>query len=106
MAQRLALHDLFIDILGTRGQEKTRVYFQPPSTIEMHYPCIVYRLDKVDSTFANDEPYTTARCYQVQVIDANPDSEIPEKIGKMPKCAFDRHFTAGNLNHYNYNLYY
>ena len=72
----------------------------------MNYPCIVYRRSDIDTDFANDKPYNTYKRYQVIVIDTNPDSVLPDRVGKLPKCSFDRHFTADNLNHDVYNLYY
>lgn len=72
----------------------------------MSYPCIVYRRTDIDTSFADDNPYICNKRYQVTVIDPNPDSLIPDKVVKLPKCSFDRHFTADNLNHDVYNLYY
>ncbi len=101
MGQRLALHQILMTILGS-----SNVYFQPPATVKMNYPCIVYRRSDIDTAFADDNPYITNKRYQVTVIDANPDSLIPDKVGKLPKCVFDRHFKADNLNHDVYQLYY
>ena len=101
MGQRLALHQILMTILGS-----SNVYFQPPATVKMNYPCIVYRRSDIDTSFADDNPYITNKRYQVTVIDANPDSLIPDKVGKLPKCVFDRHFKADNLNHDVYQLYY
>jgi hypothetical protein len=55
---------------------------------------------------ADDIPYRSRMCYGVTVIDPNPDSEIPAKIAALPLCRFARHFTADNLNHDVYNLYF
>jgi len=44
--------------------------------------------------------------YQVTVIDADPDSIIPEKIEALPMCTFDRQFTADNLYHDVFSLYF
>lgn len=86
--------------------ESDHVYFQPPANVEMKYPCIVYKRDSVDTKFANDYPYVCETRYQVMVIDPNPDSEIPSKLAKLPKCKFDRNYTANNLNHDVYYIYY
>lgn len=72
----------------------------------MAYPCIVYRRSDMTTDFADDNPYISNVQYQVTVIDADPDSLIPGKISVMPRCAFDRHFTASNLNHDVFNLFY
>ena len=101
MGQRLSLQSILETILGSRN-----VYFQPPATVKLAYPCIVYRRSDIDNAFADDIPYAVNKQYQVTVIDPNPDSLIPDKVGQLPKCIFDRHFTADNLNHDIYNLYY
>jgi len=101
MAQRLDLHETLVDILGT-----SNVYFQPPPSIQMNYPCIVYSRDKLETTFADDHPYSHDMRYQVTVIDRNPDSGIPSKIAELPKCVFDRFYTADNLNHDVFKLFF
>lgn len=101
MGQRLALHQILKDIL-----ESDNVYFQPPPTVKLNYPCIIYRRSDIKTVFANDNPYSTNKRYQVTVIDADPDSLIPDKVGRLAKCLFDRHFTANNLNHDVYDLYF
>lgn len=88
-------------LLGTRN-----VYFQPPASFKMNYPCIVYQRDYQDNKFANNNPYSQTKRYAVTVIDRNPDSEIPDKVAALPLCAFTRHFTADTLNHDVYNLYF
>jgi hypothetical protein len=101
MGQRLSLHQILKDLLGS-----SNVYFQPPATVKLAYPCIVYRRSDIDTAFADDVPYAINKQYQVTVIDSNPDSLIPDMVGNLSKCLFDRHFTADNLNHDVYNIYY
>lgn len=101
MALRPELQTLLVDILGSDN-----VYFQPPPTIKMTYPCIVYRRDYAETVFAENLPYKITKRYQVTVIDPNPDSDIPMKIAKLPMCVFDRFFTSDNLNHDVYNLFF
>jgi hypothetical protein len=101
MGQRTQLQLLLEAILGT-----TYVYFQPPATSEMNYPCIVYHRDTSDTRFADDIPYARTKRYQVTVIDRNPDSLIPDKVAQLRLCTHSRFFTADNLNHDVFNLYY
>lgn len=101
MGTRLELHEILVDILGSRN-----VYFQPPENIRMNYPAIVYSLSRIENVHANDGVYKQSLAYEVTVIDANPDSEIPFAISRLPKCRHDRHFTSDNLNHDVYTLYY
>ena len=101
MAQRLQLHTLLELLLGSES-----VYFQPPTGKLMEYPAIVYELDRIDTNHADNKPYTHAKRYQVTVITRNPDSDIPDKVAALPTCSFDRSFTADNLNHTAFNLYF
>ena len=101
MAQRFKLQLLLEDILGTSS-----VYFQPPNNIQMQYPCIVYNRDYASTKFAGNFPYNYTKRYQVTVIDRNPDSELPDKVAAMPMCSYDRFFTADNLNHDVFTLYF
>ena len=98
---RLELQELFEQIPGV-----VEVYFQPPESIKLVYPCIIYELDTMDSQFADNSPYSVTKRYQVTVIDADPDSEIIDWMSLFPMCLFDRHFTQDNLNHDIFNLYF
>lgn len=82
------------------------VYFQPPPSLAMVYPCIVYNRDFSNTQFADNLPYRRKKRYQVTIIDQNPDSVIPDKVADLPMCLFERHFTAGNLHHDVYNIYF
>lgn len=82
------------------------VYFQPPTNVKMTYPCIVYERDYAVTQFADNNPYRHTKRYQVTCIDANPDSQIPDKVAKLQMSVFVRHFAADNLNHDIYSLYF
>lgn len=99
MAQRLDLQTLLETLLGSEN-----VYFQPPPGFMMSYPCIVYNRSNIRSKFADNVPYKLQKEYTITVIDANPDSEIPDKIAALPQCIFDRPFKSDNLNHDVFNI--
>ena len=99
--RRLELQGVLQEILG--GPD---VYFQPPPTLRMNYPCIVYGRDNAWVQFADNKPYSRTKRYKITVIDSDPDSDIPEKVAKLPLCTFSRHYTADHLNHDVFNLYF
>lgn len=101
MAQRLELQTLLASLVGSNN-----VYFQPPPTVQMQYPCIVYNRDDIDTAFADNKPYKHKKRYQVTVIDKDPDSVIHEKVAALPMCSYDRFYTADNLNHDVFNLFF
>jgi|SRR5580765_2353981 len=99
MGQRLELHQL----LETFADN---VYFQPPINVQLQYPCIIYRRDLVDTKFADDKPYTLKKRYMVTIVDSDPDSDIPDKVASMSMSIFNRFYTADNLNHDVYSVFF
>lgn len=83
-----------------------KVYFQPPSDLTMQYPCIVYAFDDDKSEFADNRLYSRFKRYKVTYITRDPDDPIPDDIVQLPLCGFDRSYTADNLHHYVFNLYF
>ena len=102
MSDRTDLGDILKAILGNT----TGVYFQPPPTVSMVYPCIVYEWSNADTQFANNSPYLFKKRYMITVIAKDPDSDLPDKIAALPMCLFDRRFTKDNLNHSVFNIYF
>lgn len=101
MGSRLELHELLCDILGSR-----HVYYQPPESVKMEYPAIVYSRDNIKNEFANNKVYSKQHYYSVIVIDYDPDSEIVEKVASLPSSRFSRHYVSDNLNHDAFSLYF
>lgn len=102
MSNRLKLHEQLVQILGTRN-----VYFQPPESINLNYPCIIYERDNINTNFADNKPYFSRDRYNVTVIDKDPDSSISERLlGNFSLCGFSRHYISDNLNHNTFILYY
>lgn len=99
MAPRLQLQSLLETIVDN-------VYFQPPASIKLQYPCIVYARDDAMSTFADNKNYNHTIRYMVTVIDRNPDSDLPKELAVLPMCTFNRHYAADNLNHDVFNLFF
>ena len=100
MLDRLDLHERFCDILGSRN-----VYFQPPESIKMAYPAIVYSLGSMRKRYANNGGYFLQLSYEVTLIDMNPDSEYVDKILELPYSSFDRPYVSDNLYHFVFTIY-
>lgn len=99
MGQSQTLYDILSGICPN-------VYFQPPETVQMTYPCIVYSLDNMPIEHANNELYLLRKRYTVTVIDRDPNSVIPVQVLSLPYCRHDRSFTNDNLYHNVFTLYY
>ncbi len=98
---REELQTLLEGLLGSR-----HVYFQPPESVRLHYPCIIYERSGIHTDSANNRPYKNRKSYKITVIDSDPDSQIPDKVNGLAYCRFDRHFVSDNLNHDIFNLYF
>jgi hypothetical protein len=101
MASRLKLQEEFEQILKSEN-----VYYNPPASVKMKYPAIVYSRSKIDNNHANNVVYNQKTAYNVTVVDPDPDSEIVKTVSKLPLCRFSRHYVADNLNHDTFILYY
>ena len=101
MPSRLELQMLLEELLESRN-----VYFQPPTSVKMKYPAIIYGLEDIENSFADDRVYLSKRKYLITVIDEDPDSEIVGKVLQLPTCRFSRHFESDNLNHDVFTLHY
>lgn len=101
MASRLELQSKLEELLGSKN-----VYYQPPESVKMTYPAIVYSKQNIRVTHANDSIYSKKTRYELIVISKSPDSDVIEKLLGMRYCSFDRHYKADNLNHDVLTLYY
>ena len=101
MDRRLKLQTLLESIKGV-----SKVYFQPPETVKMSYPCIVYSLDADKGLHANNGLYFLRKRYMLTVIDKNPDSVIPDAVRGLPYCDFERSYKKDNLNHWVFTIYF
>ena len=101
MASRLELQTQLEEILDSRN-----VYYQPPESIKLKYPCVIYELSDIDSVHADNKKYINNKLYQLTLIDEDPDSGLLESILSLPKCRFDRSFSSDDLNHFVFSIFY
>lgn len=102
MDRRVELHEKLVELLGSRN-----VYFQPPESIKLKYPCIIYYLNNMNVRKADDTAYHVSDRYDLTYIDKSPNSDFRRRIFELfPYCSFGRFYTANNLNHYTFTLFY
>lgn len=99
MGQRLELHTLLLEMCDN-------VYFQPPETLKLVFPCFIYHRDWAITRFATNKPYRVVKRYQLTVVDPEADSPLIELVAALPMCIFDRHYTADDLHHDVYKLFF
>ena len=102
MDSRIELQQQLEAVLGSRN-----VYFQPPESLKLKYPCIVYDLAIIESVKADDKNYLLHNRYTVTLIHTDPDNDVKSDIMVwFDKIAMDRIYAKDNLYHYVYDLYY
>lgn len=75
------------------------VYFQPPATVQMVYPCIRYKKDGGKIRHADNDPYKNWQRYLITVIDPDPDSTIPDEVGRLRGISYVQDYIANGLYH-------
>ena len=102
MGTRIQLHEKLMALFGDH-----HLYFQPPPTISMVYPAIVYNLSDFYERSANNRKYIAEKRYTVTFIHKDPDDTYADDMFSFfPMCSFDRRFVNDNLYHDVYTLYY
>lgn len=107
LGRRLNLHEELCEVLGSRN-----VYFSPPETVKIHYPCIVYHRAQGRNLNADNMMYLNMPSWDLTIIDEDVDSELPEKLlvyfrqSNNHYIREERPYMADNLTHYPFYLYY
>lgn len=97
--------DLQTILEGIPGVE--HVYFQPPESIRMEYPAIIFGHAGYDTISANNSKYKIDRRYSVTLV--YNDFEMEEAVDALlalPYCSHDRHYVADQLHHDVFTLYF
>lgn len=97
---RIELQSVLESILGSRN-----VYFQPPASLVMKYPAIVYELENIQTRHGDNEKYLKNKAYKITLIDRDPDSTYIDEIGNLPYTSFDRSYVSDNLNHFVFTIF-
>ena len=98
---RSELQLILEEILGSN-----QVYFQPPSTVQMSYPCIIYTRDDIDIQHADNVPYKHKRRYLVTVVSMEPDNDIIDALIMLPTAKYGRSYAKDYLNHDTVRLHF
>ena len=82
------------------------VYYQPPSNHAMEYPAIRYSRADIQTRHADNAVYSATNKYELIVIAKRPDCPIVEELLQLEYCSYDRHYTANNLHHDVFTVYF
>ena len=100
MGSRLELQAKLEEALGSKN-----VYYQPPESMKLSYPAIVYGLSGMSRKHADDKEDIRRLRYEITVIDKRPFNPAIDKILKFPHSYYDRPYKADNLYHDTISLY-
>ena len=98
---RIELDKILRSTLGSAN-----VYFDPPESFKLNYPCIVYSLGGHSEVFADDNRYYMMKRYTLTYITRNADDPMVEKLDGLKYCRLSRPYTADGLFHYAYDIYF
>ena len=97
----MELHQKLVSILGSNN-----VYFQPPESIKLAYPCIIYERSDINQKYADNKSYFDMVRYSLILITRTPESSLVNQILELPYCSYDRYYAADSLSHDAFTLFY
>lgn len=107
MGRRPSLQSELQALIGPRADGKQNVYFQPPESVKLNYPCIVYNETRPSIHRANDKAYEYTQCYEITLIGKDAEWDLPEMLVKhFRHITIERFFVSDNLYHVALTLYY
>lgn len=109
MASRHDLHDELKALLGTTDKtgDEARVYFQPPESVKLKYPCYVYHRAPERTLRADNRLYHRFTKYSLTYITRDPDdSLIDETEDHFRMCRKSGMSSSSGLNNNYYDLFY
>lgn len=95
------LQEKLVELLGA-----SNVYYQPPESIKMNYPAIVYSKSRIVTKKANNSTYVKNTRYEIIVINRKSDNPVIDKLLELPYCSYDRNYKSDNLYHDVLTLYF
>lgn len=82
------------------------VYFDPPESFKLKYPCIVYSLGGNSEIFAENSKYYNMKRYTITYITRDADDPMIDTLDELRFCRLSRPYTADGLFHYAYDIYF
>lgn len=102
MAQtRVTLDAILRATLGS-----TNVYFDPPESFKLKFPCIVYTEAPPIERFADNSPYNRMKKYMLVYITRDADDPMVDKIDDLRYCNLVRSYISDGFRHYAFDLFY
>lgn len=99
---RMKIQEMLKKHLGIKN-----LYFDPPRSIQMKFPCVVYDMENPVIQYADDRPYQFSYRWNITIIDRDgtKGEYYLRKMLELPYCSFDRKFVTDNLYHFIFTLH-
>ena len=98
---RVELDSILRTTLGS-----TNVYFDPPESFKLKYPCIVYSYNANIDWHAENARYIKLRRYTIIYITKNADDDMVDTLENLEFCHLNRVYNADGLWHYAFDIYF
>lgn len=80
------------------------VYFQPPESVKIEYPCVIYDLSQIKPMYANDSVYNIHDAYSITYITRKADDLNLAAMATIPCIRHDRTYVSEGLYHHVFTL--
>lgn len=102
MGSRLQLQDELEGLLGSKY-----VYFQPPASVKLKYPCIIFELDPTYIRRADNKAFILFNRYHVKHLFKSLENEKKDAfLNHFQMMTHDNRMTADGLYNDDFTLYY
>lgn len=96
---RIEFDSLLRSTLGS-----TNVYYDPPESFKLKYPCIVYTDSGRIVLHADSGTYIKYRRYTINYLTKDADDPMVDTIEELPYCRMRTPYTAANVFHHPYDI--
>lgn len=98
-------------VLGTYDETKpmnpdSRVYFQPPSNLQLKYPCFVYHYENSTPMLADNTVHRFTDRYQVSYLTKKALDTTYVKLLEDPLVSYSSRYVSENIYHNVMSVYY
>lgn len=102
MASRVDLQNELETILGSKN-----VYFQPPASKTLKYPCIIYELSRTGTAQADNKNYIKTNEYHVKHIFKSLSNELKDVLlDHFMMISHDNRMVVDSLYNDDFTLFY
>lgn len=98
--RRVKVSQMLHSVLGS-----SNVYYDPPESIKMKFPAIVYKRAKINTINASNDKYVIHDRYEITFIRKDADNETLDAILALPYCEHNSSYKASDLYHDVFTLY-